>query len=47
MEKASMRDGFGAGLVQAAEKDPQVVGVTADLRDSVKMTDFASKFPFI
>jgi len=40
-----MRKGFGEGLVEVAGRDERVVGLTADLRDSVGMGEFAEKFP--
>ncbi len=39
------RDGFGTGLVAAAREFPEVVGLCADLTDSVKMRAFAEEFP--
>lgn len=39
------RAGFGRGLKLAAEKNPNVVGLCADLVESVKMNDFAEAFP--
>lgn len=39
------RSGFGAGLVNAARKNPDVVGLVADLTPSLKMGDFAKEFP--
>lgn len=39
------RNGFGEGLVIAAEKDPKVVGLCADLTESIRMLAFAKKFP--
>lgn len=39
------RSGFGAGLVLAARKNANVVGLVADLAPSLKMTDFAKEFP--
>lgn len=39
------RDGFGLGLLQAAEQDEQVVGVCADLTDSTRMKWFHDQFP--
>lgn len=39
------RSGFGAGLVVAARKNPNVVGLVADLTPSLKMGDFAKEFP--
>ena len=45
VEKISTRDGFGRGLVEAGEKDSRVVALTADLKDSTRLKDFAEKFP--
>ncbi|MCA9308652.1 MAG: transketolase C-terminal domain-containing protein [Patescibacteria group bacterium] len=42
---ASTREGFGRGLVQAANEDTNIVAITADLRDSTKLTEFANQFP--
>lgn len=39
------RSGFGAGLVIAAQKHPEVVALTADLTPSVKMSAFVKQFP--
>lgn len=39
------RDGFGLGLLQAAQLDPSIVGVCADLTESTKMQWFAQQFP--
>ncbi len=39
------RDGFGEGLVLAAEADKQVVGLCADLTESTRMLAFKKKFP--
>lgn len=39
------RKGFGFGLLKAAEQDPAVVGLCADLTESLRMTDFAQRFP--
>ena len=44
IEKAT-RDGFGEGLVLAAERDPRVVALCADLTESTRMNLFAEKFP--
>ncbi len=43
--QAPIRQGFGEGLVEAGEKNEQVVGVCADLTESTKMDLFAKKFP--
>lgn len=45
VEKVSMREGFGEGLVQAGEKDPNIVVLTADLAESTRVEAFAQKFP--
>ncbi len=39
------RSGFGAGLLEAGEKDPRIVALSADLMSSVKMDAFAARFP--
>ncbi|MEP7167241.1 MAG: transketolase family protein [Candidatus Woesebacteria bacterium] len=39
------RDGFGEGIVEAARADERVVVLTADLKDSLKLTAFAKEFP--
>lgn len=39
------RSGFGAGLLEAAKENENVVGLCADLTGSLKMTDFATEFP--
>ncbi|RJP46003.1 MAG: transketolase family protein [Armatimonadetes bacterium] len=41
----SPREGFGRGLVEAAKNNPRVVGLCADLRDSLCMNEFAGQFP--
>lgn len=43
--KKDTRSGFGAGLVLAGRKNPKVLALTADLKPSVKMGDFAKEFP--
>ena len=43
--KIDTRSGFGAGLLEAGKADPRVVALTADLKDSLKMTAFAEAFP--
>ncbi|MFA6355124.1 MAG: transketolase C-terminal domain-containing protein [Candidatus Paceibacterota bacterium] len=45
VEKKSTRQGFGEGLVLAAIDDEKIVGICADLVESVKMNLFADKFP--
>jgi len=44
-EQAPTRDGFGKGLVEAAELDPRVVALCADLTESTRMEEFRKKFP--
>lgn len=43
-EEKPTRDGFGEGLLTAGEEDPRVVGLCADLTDSVKMSAFRDRF---
>jgi len=45
IEKKSIRDGFGEGLVTAGEKDKKVVALSADLKESTRVHLFAEKFP--
>jgi transketolase len=44
-EKKDTRSGFGAGLLEAAKRNKNVVGLTADLKGSLKMDAFATAFP--
>lgn len=44
-EKKSMRDGFGDALLELGRRNPKVVGLCADLTESVKMEAFAKKYP--
>ncbi|MCA9369114.1 MAG: transketolase family protein [Pseudomonadales bacterium] len=44
-EKRTTRDGFGEALVEAARKDPHIVALTADLRESMRLDGFAEQFP--
>lgn len=39
------RSGFGAGLLEAGRKNPEIVALCADLTGSLKMDDFAKEFP--
>ena len=43
--KKDTRSGFGAGLLEAGRRNPAVVALTADLKGSLKMGDFAKEFP--
>lgn len=45
VEQIPIRQGFGEGLLEAGEKNLNVVGVCADLTESTKMNLFADKFP--
>jgi transketolase len=45
VEQVPSRNGFGEGLVLAADADPNVVGLCADLTGSTKMAPFAEKYP--
>lgn len=45
IQMASTRDGYGKGLVEAAEKDIRVVALCADLTESTRTHWFAQKFP--
>lgn len=45
IDKSSVREGFGRGLLQAGENDKNVVALCADLVESVQMQKFAEKFP--
>ena len=44
-EKKDTRSGFGAGLAEAGRADERVVAMTADLKGSLKMDEFAAEFP--
>lgn len=39
------RSGFGKGLLRAGKADARVVALTADLKDSTKVGEFAAAFP--
>ncbi len=45
VEQAPIRKGFGLGLLEAGEKDKNIVGLCADLTESTQMHLFAEKFP--
>src|SRR5581483_1173028 len=45
VEQVPIRKGFGQGLVLAAEKDENIVGLCADLTESTQMLSFKEKFP--
>ncbi len=44
-EVAPTRAGFGVGLLELGEKNPQVVALSADLAESTHAHKFAEKFP--
>lgn len=44
-EQKDTRSGFGAGLLELGSKNPNVVGLTADLTGSLKMNAFEKEFP--
>lgn len=45
VEQKATRQGYGEGLVELGEKNPNVVVLTADLSDSTQTESFAKKFP--
>ncbi|MBI4137694.1 MAG: transketolase family protein [Candidatus Sungbacteria bacterium] len=45
LDMVPTRDGFGAGLVKAGEKNPAVVALCADLAESTRVHWFKEKFP--
>ncbi len=45
VELSPTRDGYGHGLVELAEKDPNIVVLSADLTESTRSEEFAKKFP--
>lgn len=44
-DMAPVRDGYGTGLVKAAEKNKNIVALCADLLESTRTQAFAEKFP--
>jgi transketolase len=44
-EKKDTRSGFGVGLLEVGNQNPNVVGLCADLIGSLKMGDFMKAFP--
>ena len=44
-ERAPIREGYGKGLLEAAEKDMRVVALCADLTESTKTHYFKERFP--
>lgn len=45
LEQKPTRDGYGAGLVMAADENPNVVALCADLMESTRTEAFAKKYP--
>lgn len=45
VEVAPTRAGFGSGLLELGEKNPNVVALSADLTESTQVNKFADKFP--
>ena len=43
--KKDTRSGFGAGLAQLGNSNPKVLALTADLKGSLKMDQFAAEHP--
>jgi transketolase len=44
-DAAATRDGFGKGLVEAAEADVNVIALSADLTESTRVEEFKTKYP--
>jgi transketolase len=45
VEQVPTRNGYGEGLVELGEKNPNVVVLTGDLMESTRVLDFAKKYP--
>ena len=45
INKRSIRDGFGMGIIEIAQRDERVVAISADLAESVRLKEFKEKFP--
>ncbi|HVM76692.1 MAG TPA: transketolase family protein, partial [Candidatus Paceibacterota bacterium] len=45
VEMRPTRDGYGEGLVEAGERNKNVVALCADLTESTRVEAFAKKFP--
>lgn len=45
LTQAATRDGFGKALVDCAQRDEAIVGLTADLSESTRMDAFEKAFP--
>ena len=44
LEQKPTRDGYGLGLVQAGDENPNVVALCADLTESTRTEAFAKKY---
>lgn len=44
-KKLSQREGFGDGIVEIANKNKNILALTADLKGSLKLNKFEKKFP--
>lgn len=44
-EKRAIRDGFGTALVRLALKDENIIALSADVYESVRLSEFKEKFP--
>lgn len=45
IEQKPTRDGYGAGLVEAGDQNPNVVALSADLTESTRAEAFSKKYP--
>ncbi len=45
MEQVPTRDGYGEGLLEAAERNEHIVALAADLTESTRTLPFAEKYP--
>ncbi|HEY4521947.1 MAG TPA: transketolase C-terminal domain-containing protein [Candidatus Paceibacterota bacterium] len=45
LEQKPTRDGYGLGLVQAADENPNIIALCADLIESTRTENFAKKYP--
>lgn len=45
LDQKATRDGFGLGLVDAGKLDDRIVALTADLKESTRVEQFAKEFP--
>ena len=45
LEQKPTRDGFGRGLVEVGKADERVVALSADLKESTRVEEFAKAFP--